>query len=168
MPTSLRTSSLVAGLSLALMALLAPAGLLIALPAGATGVAALVVLVIATLDVIVGIALYPLLASGGQLLARTATAMRVAYAGARGAAIKLGARGAAMLHCGEYLELAPPEQPDVVDTTGAGDCFDAGFLYAWLNGGAAAECLRVGNLCGALSTRALGGIAGFPQREELS
>jgi len=77
--TSLRTSALVAGISLALMALLAPLGLLIALPAGSTGVAALVVLVIAALDVVAGVALYPLLAPGGKLLAQTAAAMRVAY-----------------------------------------------------------------------------------------
>ena len=79
MTASHRTSSLVAGLSLALMTLLAPVGLLIALPAGATEVTALVVLVIATLDVIAAVALYPLLASGGQLLAKIATALRVAY-----------------------------------------------------------------------------------------
>lgn len=82
MTTSLRTSSLVAGISLALMTLLAPLGLLIALPAGATTITALVVLVIAALDVIVAVALYPLLASGGQLVARAATAMRIAYSAA--------------------------------------------------------------------------------------
>jgi len=80
MTTSLRTSSLVAGASLALMAVLAPLGLLIGLPAGTTGLAALVVLIIAALDVVVGIALYPLLAPGGQLLAQISVGLRVAYA----------------------------------------------------------------------------------------
>lgn len=79
MNTSLRTSALVAGISLALMVVLAPLGLMIALPAGATGTAALIVLVIAALDVLAGVALYPVLKSGGTLLAQSAAAMRVAY-----------------------------------------------------------------------------------------
>lgn len=80
MDTSLRTSALVAGISLALMVVLAPLGLLMALPSGATGVAALTVVVIAALDVLAAVALYPILKSGGMLLAQSAAAMRIAYA----------------------------------------------------------------------------------------
>ena len=87
-------------------------------------------------------------------------------AGAQGVVVKLGARGAAMLAEGKYLQQAPPPA-EAIDTTGAGDCFDAGFLDTWLNGGAVAECLRIANICAAFSTRALGGIAGFPSREEI-
>ncbi|WP_439563609.1 DUF4386 domain-containing protein [Microcella sp.] len=79
MTTSLRTSALVSGISLALMAALAPLFVAVALPAGETGVAAIIVLTIAVLDVIVAIALYPILVPGGLLLAQLATAMRVAY-----------------------------------------------------------------------------------------
>lgn len=79
MNTSLRTSALVAGISLALMAVLAPLGLMMALPSGVTGTAALVVLIVAALDVLVGVALYPVLKPGGTLLAQAAAAMRVAY-----------------------------------------------------------------------------------------
>ena len=79
MKTSLRTSALVAGISLALMVILAPLGLLWALPAGAYGAAALTVLAIAALDVLAGVALYPVLKSGGELCALSAAAMRVAY-----------------------------------------------------------------------------------------
>lgn len=79
MTTSLRTSALVAGSSLALMALIAPFGILMALDAGATGVAALSVLVIASLDVAAAVALYPLLIPAGMLLAQVATALRIAY-----------------------------------------------------------------------------------------
>lgn len=83
------------------------------------------------------------------------------------AVIKLGPRGSAALDQGRLL-LAPSIAVDPVDTTGAGDCFDAGFLDAWLAGAPPARCLRAGNICGALSTRAAGGIAAFPTREELS
>jgi len=49
-----------------------------------------------------------------------------------------------------------------IDTTGAGDCFNAGFLYGVLRGMTLDDSLRCGNICGALSTEASGGIAGFP------
>jgi sugar/nucleoside kinase (ribokinase family) len=48
-----------------------------------------------------------------------------------------------------------------------GDCFDAGFIHAWLEGEPPQTCLETANICGALSTRALGGIAGFPSLAEL-
>ena len=98
----------------------------------------------------------------------TAEAMLRAFAaaGAQGVVVKLGSRGAAMLVDGKYLEQAPPPV-EAIDTTGAGDCFDAGFLDTWLNGGSAAECLRIANFCAAFSTRSLGGIAGFPLRDEI-
>ena len=55
---------------------------------------------------------------------------------------------------------------DVVDTTGAGDSFDAGFLAAWLAGEPPQRALALGNACGALSTRALGGIEAQPTMAE--
>lgn len=88
-------------------------------------------------------------------------------AGACGVVLKLGARGAAMIAHGRTLSAEPPPVTPV-DTTGAGDCFNAGFLHAWLRGETPESCLRLGNFCGALSTRALGGVAGFPTPEELT
>ncbi|TMK96353.1 MAG: carbohydrate kinase family protein [Actinobacteria bacterium] len=52
------------------------------------------------------------------------------------------------------------------DTTGAGDSFDAGFLASWLEGDPLERSLALGAACGALSTRALGGVDGQPTMEE--
>lgn len=87
--------------------------------------------------------------------------------GIRGVGLKLGGKGAALLwRRREYLADAFPVE--CVDTTGAGDSFNAGFIYAWLRGDGPEQCLQTANACGALSTRELGGIAGFPSAEELS
>lgn len=81
-------------------------------------------------------------------------------------ALKLGSLGSALLYDGEILFCASiPVQ--AVDVTGAGDCFDAGFLFAWLRGDDPQNCLKAGTVCGALSTRSMGGIAGFPTFAEL-
>ena len=71
---------------------------------------------------------------------------------------KLGSEGAAILE-GGVLVRAPAFAIDPIDTTGAGDSFNAGFLHAWLGGGSTMEALRLGAACGALSTRGLGGTA---------
>jgi sugar/nucleoside kinase (ribokinase family) len=50
----------------------------------------------------------------------------------------------------------------VTDTVGAGDSFDAGFIYAYLNGMDLHSCLKWGNACGALSATGMGGISSQP------
>jgi sugar/nucleoside kinase (ribokinase family) len=47
-----------------------------------------------------------------------------------------------------------------VDPTGAGDCFDAGFLTRWLAGDAPAAAARFANACGALAVMAQGPMSG--------
>jgi sugar/nucleoside kinase (ribokinase family) len=69
---------------------------------------------------------------------------------------KLGAQGAVTLVDDAPLHV-PAFRISPVDTTGAGDSFDAGFLDAWLRGLSIEESLRRGAACGALSTRAAGG-----------
>ena len=53
-----------------------------------------------------------------------------------------------------------------VDTTGAGDSFDAGFVAAMLGGEPLERCLALANACGALSTRAAGGVDAQPTMQE--
>jgi len=87
-------------------------------------------------------------------------------AGIRRVALKLGARGAALLWDGEIRFDTPPRVRPV-DTTGAGDSFNAGFLHSWLRGEPPHTCLRTANICGALSTEAYGGVAGVPDAGRL-
>ena len=91
---------------------------------------------------------------------------KLAAAGMKRVALKLGPRGAALLWDGKILFDAPPEVTPV-DTTGAGDCFDAGLLHTWLKGASPEKLLRAGNICGACSTEAYGGISGFPSAARL-
>jgi sugar/nucleoside kinase (ribokinase family) len=54
----------------------------------------------------------------------------------------------------------------VADTTGAGDSFDAGFLFGHLQGWRPEQSLKLACACGSLSTRRLGGTAGQPTVDE--
>jgi sugar/nucleoside kinase (ribokinase family) len=80
--------------------------------------------------------------------------------------IKRGAEGA--LAAAAERTISEPAFPiEPVDTTGAGDSFNAGFLFQRLRGSPLEECIRWGNACGALSTQALGGTEGFPKPVEV-
>ena len=74
--------------------------------------------------------------------------------------IKMGARGAIAMREGHRFS-APATPVTVVDSVGAGDSFDAGFLHRFLNGADLPDCLAYGNLCGAFSTTASGGTEAF-------
>jgi sugar/nucleoside kinase (ribokinase family) len=56
---------------------------------------------------------------------------------------------------------------EVIDTTGAGDAFDAGFVAGHLAGETLERSLSLANACGALSTRAVGGTDGLPSMDEV-
>ena len=79
---------------------------------------------------------------------------------------KLGRDGCASLDGGQ-LRFVPSIPVRVVDTTGAGDSFDAGFLHAWLRRRRLEECLQFGAACGALSTRGMGGTTTQPTAHEV-
>jgi len=69
--------------------------------------------------------------------------------------VKDGANGCWCSDEGQiYYE--PGYKVKVVDTTGAGDCFNAGFVKAWLDGRDIRSCMRFANMAGALSTQRAG------------
>ena len=70
--------------------------------------------------------------------------------------IKLGARGSIAVQNGKMFRAASIGVHSV-DATGAGDAFNGGFLHGHLSGWPLAECLRAGNVCGALATTGAGG-----------
>lgn len=74
--------------------------------------------------------------------------------------VKRGSRGALVCERGRTVEIAPV-RVDPVDTIGAGDSFDAGFLRAFLAGKELTVCAQAGNIAGALSTQASGGTEAF-------
>lgn len=71
-------------------------------------------------------------------------------------AIKQGAQGATVLTGGARIHL-PAKPVHVVDPTGAGDAFNAGFVSAWLDGAPPEACLRAGNAQGARAIARRGG-----------
>jgi sugar/nucleoside kinase (ribokinase family) len=81
--------------------------------------------------------------------------------------VKLGAEGA-MAQSGIEFVRAPGLKVKTVDTTGAGDAFNGGFLHGWMGELPLMECVRMGNVCGALSTTKPGGNAGTPDRAGLA
>ena len=78
--------------------------------------------------------------------------------------IKRGALGASVFADGSFDHYSVPpsllENLKIMDTTGAGDNFGAGFIYAWLNNNTVEKCVNVGLKCGTLSLAKMGGIEG--------
>lgn len=56
----------------------------------------------------------------------------------------------------------------VVDTIGAGDAFNAGYILAWLCGLSELQCLERGNACGAVAVTRRGGATQLPNLNHLS
>ena len=80
-------------------------------------------------------------------------------------AVKLGAEGA--LACSQNISVQSKSiSVKAVDTVGAGDSFDAGFIYGYLNNWRIEKSLRLACVCGALSTQKAGGTEGQPTLDE--
>jgi sugar/nucleoside kinase (ribokinase family) len=74
--------------------------------------------------------------------------------------VKLGRQGA-MAQRGADRFTSPAQDVVAVDTVGAGDSFDAGFLHQYVRGADLQTCLASGNKAGALSTTRPGGTEAF-------
>jgi sugar/nucleoside kinase (ribokinase family) len=77
--------------------------------------------------------------------------------------VKRGAEGAVAIRKDERFE-SPALTVEAVDSVGAGDSFDAGFLHAYLQGKSLKDCLDAGNAAGALCTTRPGGTEAFRDR----
>jgi sugar/nucleoside kinase (ribokinase family) len=80
--------------------------------------------------------------------------------------VKLGQDGSLAVRDGEILR-TKSIRVRTVDATGAGDAFDGGFLHGYLAGWPLDECLRAGNICGALATTGAGGSCAAPTQKSL-
>jgi len=81
-------------------------------------------------------------------------------------AVKLGRQGA-LARRGKEEFRCPAAKVSPVDPVGAGDSFDAGFLYQYVKGADLRTCLQYGNLAGALSTTMPGGTEAFRDRSRV-
>jgi len=79
-------------------------------------------------------------------------------------ALKRGAEGCTIITADEKLD-APPFTVDAVDPTGAGDCFDAGFVVGLLEGLPLDQVGRLANACGALGATRKGPMEGAFHRD---
>lgn len=82
--------------------------------------------------------------------------------------VKDGANGAWLGTNGTAYLIPGIDSGPVADTTGAGDNFNAGFLYGYVIAKADLErCVRYGNICGGISVTAIGGTTLSPSLDEL-
>jgi ribokinase len=81
-------------------------------------------------------------------------------------AIKRGAQGCSVCRAGQRLDVLPPGV-NVIDTTGAGDAFSAGFAWGLLHQHDLGACATLGNVLGALAATRPGAAEAVPQRSEI-
>ena len=71
-------------------------------------------------------------------------------------AITRSEKGSVIVHGDEEFVQAATPVDQVIDTTGAGDAYTAGFLYGWVNDYSLAECARLGTFCGTTVIQQIG------------
>lgn len=81
-------------------------------------------------------------------------------------AVKLGAKGCYVTN-GEQKSTIEPFKVQAIDTTGAGDAFNAGFLYGLIQDKPLFECGRIGNFVASRSVMKMGARAGLPYAKDL-
>jgi len=79
---------------------------------------------------------------------------------------KAGKRGAYLATGGDFIHV-PGFKVNAVDTTAAGDSFNAGFAFALARGNDIKECIRFANAVGAISTTAKGAQSAMPSLSQV-
>ncbi len=92
--------------------------------------------------------------------------VRLREKGARRVVLKLGREGCLVANDKSTSHL-PSVATEIVDTTGAGDCFDAGFIAGLVNGLDDVQAAELGNRTAAACIRNVGGAVGIPRYETL-
>lgn len=87
--------------------------------------------------------------------------------GVKVVAVKLGAKGCYVTDGQERLTVQP-FKAKAVDTTGAGDAFDAGFLYGLIHEKSLYECGQLGNFVASRSVMKMGARDGLPHAADLA
>lgn len=75
--------------------------------------------------------------------------------------IKRGNKGSICCDVGNQNDLPAYLNENVIDAIGAGDSFNSGFIFKYINGNTLADCQKFGNLTGAINTTKAGGTAAF-------
>jgi sugar/nucleoside kinase (ribokinase family) len=99
-------------------------------------------------------------------LSQEALATDLLACGAKTVVIKIGQEGC-LVAWGKERHRVPITPAKPVDTTGAGDCWNAGFMAALAHGEDILRAARVGNACAAFGIEAVGGSTGVPKYEEV-
>ena len=73
-------------------------------------------------------------------------------------AVKVGAHGAYIAHNGEVSKIEPMHAAKVIDTTGAGDLWAAGFLHGWSHKLELAQAAQIGSILGAAVVQVQGSV----------
>jgi sugar/nucleoside kinase (ribokinase family) len=90
---------------------------------------------------------------------------RLRSGGAGTVVVKTAGQGAVGAQASDLIAV-PALPTEMLDSTGAGDAFDAGFLAGFLGGESLRRCMEIGNACGGLSTRGIGGTTTQPTMVE--
>lgn len=123
---------------------------------------------LAHIDIIIAAEGFPEALTGKTSTGAALAALQLATAASL-VCVTLGEQGSLARVDGREIH-TPAFRVDVVDTTGAGDAFRAGFIAGWLQhgqGAPAAAVLRYASAVAALKCRALGAQTSLPRRDEV-
>ena len=81
--------------------------------------------------------------------------------------VKLGSKGSLLVNGSKKILKKSFLNKNVVDAIGAGDSFNAGFIFKYINGSDIEKCQTFANLTGAINTTAAGGTNAFTNYEEV-